>query len=114
MSCIFQRRRLFAVKTVQTRKGSRRPYAQREEAGAWRTRMTPDLADFIAMQTSVFLATASAEGRRIARIAAGRPSYIDGEIKRLRESTAVALGDCRTSKQCSIAEKDRIASLRLP
>lgn len=52
-----------SVKAVQTRKGSRRAFALREEAGSWRTRITPELADFIAAQTSVFLATASAEGQ---------------------------------------------------
>jgi predicted pyridoxine 5'-phosphate oxidase superfamily flavin-nucleotide-binding protein len=52
-----------SVKAVQSRKGSRRAYAHQEEAGAWRTGITPDLAEFIAAQTSVFLATASAEGQ---------------------------------------------------
>ena len=31
--------------------------------GSWQTRITPDLAAFIEAQTSVFLATASAEGQ---------------------------------------------------
>ena len=52
-----------AVKAIQTRKGSRRAYAQREQAGAWETTITPDLAAFIAAQTSVFLATANAAGQ---------------------------------------------------
>jgi uncharacterized protein len=52
-----------AVKAIQIRKGSRRAYAQREAAGAWETTITPDLAAFIAAQTSVFLATANAAGQ---------------------------------------------------
>jgi len=52
-----------SVKAVQTRKGSRSSYARMEEGGSWRTRITPDLASFIAAQTSVFLATASADGQ---------------------------------------------------
>ena len=52
-----------AVKAVQARKGSRQAYARREEKGGWQTRITPELADFIAAQTSVFLATASADGQ---------------------------------------------------
>lgn len=52
-----------AVKAVQTRKGSRRAYARMEEAGAWETRITPDLKNFVEAQTSVFLATANAEGQ---------------------------------------------------
>jgi predicted pyridoxine 5'-phosphate oxidase superfamily flavin-nucleotide-binding protein len=51
------------IKAIQTRKGSRRAYARMEEGGAWRTVITPDLADFIAAQTSVFLGTASADGQ---------------------------------------------------
>ena len=52
-----------SVKAVQTRKGSRRSYARVEERGAWPTRITPDLARFIEAQTSIFLATANAEGQ---------------------------------------------------
>ncbi|MBX9588066.1 MAG: pyridoxamine 5'-phosphate oxidase family protein [Hyphomonadaceae bacterium] len=51
------------VKTIQTRRGSRRAYAQREEKGGWPTRITDDLRNFIEAQTSVFLATANAEGQ---------------------------------------------------
>jgi predicted pyridoxine 5'-phosphate oxidase superfamily flavin-nucleotide-binding protein len=52
-----------SVKAVQARKGSRHAYARKEERGAWQTRITPDLAGFIAAQTSVFLATVSADGQ---------------------------------------------------
>ena len=52
-----------AVKAIQARKGSRPSYARMEEGGSWRTVITPDLADFVAAQTSVFLATASADGQ---------------------------------------------------
>jgi uncharacterized protein len=52
-----------SVKALQTRKGSRGAYARAEERGAWQTRITPDLAGFIEAQTSIFLATANAEGQ---------------------------------------------------
>lgn len=52
-----------SVKALQTRKGSRPSYARAEESGAWEARITPDLAEFIAAQTSVFLATVNAEGQ---------------------------------------------------
>jgi hypothetical protein len=52
-----------AVKAVQARKGSRGAYERMEEKGSWQTVITPDLAAFIAAQTSVFLATANAEGQ---------------------------------------------------
>src|SRR5258706_13234067 len=51
------------VKSIQDRKGSRPDYARVEERGAWQTHITPDLAEFIAAQTSSFLATVNAEGQ---------------------------------------------------
>lgn len=51
------------VKDIQTRKGSRRAYANLEQAGGWRTDITLDLKAFIEEQTSVFLATANADGQ---------------------------------------------------
>jgi uncharacterized protein len=52
-----------SVKAVQARKGSRERYGRMEQDGSWATRITPDLARFIEAQTSVFLATANAEGQ---------------------------------------------------
>jgi len=51
------------VKALQTRKGSRPSYAGAEQRGGWQTRITPELAEFIAAQISVFLATANADGQ---------------------------------------------------
>jgi uncharacterized protein len=50
------------VKAIQARKGSRESY-QRMEERPWRTTVTPDLAAFIAAQTSFFMATATADGQ---------------------------------------------------
>ena len=52
-----------AVKAIQSRKGSRRAYAAQEADGAWPETIDANLAAFIAAQTSVFLATASADGQ---------------------------------------------------
>ena len=52
-----------AVKAVQTRKGSRHGYARMEQGGSWETRITPDLQEFIAAQTSFYMATVNAEGQ---------------------------------------------------
>ena len=52
-----------SVKAVQTRKGSRTAYAAVEERGAWRTRITPELAQVVEAQTSIFLATLNGEGQ---------------------------------------------------
>lgn len=51
------------VKALQTRKGSRHGYARMEQSGAWESRITPDLAAFLAAQTSIYLATANAQGQ---------------------------------------------------
>ncbi|MCQ8870294.1 pyridoxamine 5'-phosphate oxidase family protein [Mesorhizobium sp. LMG17149] len=48
---------------MQARKGSRQSYARVEERGGWQAGITPDLAAFIEMQTSVFLSTANSEGQ---------------------------------------------------
>jgi predicted pyridoxine 5'-phosphate oxidase superfamily flavin-nucleotide-binding protein len=52
-----------AVKSLQTQKGSRHAYARMEQNGGWQTLVTPELKQFIEAQTSVFLATASADAQ---------------------------------------------------
>jgi len=52
-----------SVKAIQARKGSRRSYAAMETRGGWATAISPELATFIAEQTSFFMATASADGQ---------------------------------------------------
>lgn len=51
------------VKAIQTRKGSRHGYARMEQAGCWQASISEELAAFIAAQTSIYLATANAEGQ---------------------------------------------------
>lgn len=65
-----------SVKAVQARKGSRRSYQRMEENGSWQSRITPDLADFIEAQTSVFLATASAAGQPYVQHRGGPPGFL--------------------------------------
>src|SRR5947207_14902492 len=50
------------VKAIQTRKGSRTSYQHVEER-PWKATVTPDLAAFVAAQTSFFMATATADGQ---------------------------------------------------
>jgi predicted pyridoxine 5'-phosphate oxidase superfamily flavin-nucleotide-binding protein len=52
-----------SVKAQQIAKGSRQAYEAMELNGSWQTRISPELADFVAAQTSVFLATSNAEGQ---------------------------------------------------
>ena len=51
-----------AVKSIQTRKGSREGYAQAEQRG-WRTEVDENLAAFLADANSFYFATASADGQ---------------------------------------------------
>ena len=64
------------VKSLQAKKGSRRAYAHMEQAGSWETRITPDLADFIAAQRSVFLATVNGEGQPYIQHRGGPPGFL--------------------------------------
>ena len=64
------------VKALQARKGSRASYARMEQGGSWQTMITPDLAAFIAAQTSVFLATANAAGQPYIQHRGGPPGFL--------------------------------------
>lgn len=64
------------VKAIQARKGSRRTYARMEEKGGWQTVITPDLSQFIAAQTSIFLATANTEGQPYIQHRGGPPGFL--------------------------------------
>lgn len=65
-----------SVKALQERKGSRKSYARMEENGSWATTITPDLAAFIAAQTSIFLATANADGQPYIQHRGGPPGFL--------------------------------------
>jgi predicted pyridoxine 5'-phosphate oxidase superfamily flavin-nucleotide-binding protein len=65
-----------AVKAVQSRKGSRRGYVEREGKSDWATSITADLKAFIEAQTSVFLATANAEGQPYVQHRGGPPGFL--------------------------------------
>lgn len=51
------------VKAIQVRKGSRSAYACMETGGSWESTITEDLKAEVEAQTSVFLATANAQGQ---------------------------------------------------
>jgi len=64
------------VKAVQARKGSREAYRRVEQRGGFETRITPELAQFIAAQTSVFLATATLDGQPYIQHRGGPPGFL--------------------------------------
>ncbi|QPC90673.1 pyridoxamine 5'-phosphate oxidase family protein [Mesorhizobium sp. INR15] len=82
------------VKAIQARKGSRQSYARVEERGGWQSVITPDIAAFIGMQTSVFLSTANGEGQPYIQHRGG-PS---GFLKVLDEHT-IGFADFAGNKQ---------------
>jgi hypothetical protein len=51
-----------AVKTIQKAKGSRTNYAKVEQGRGWRTRVTPDLAEFLSGLDIFYFGTANAQG----------------------------------------------------
>jgi predicted pyridoxine 5'-phosphate oxidase superfamily flavin-nucleotide-binding protein len=65
-----------SVKAVQERKGSRAQYARMEQHGLGHASITPDLHEFIAQQTSVFLATANADGQPYIQHRGGPPGFL--------------------------------------
>jgi predicted pyridoxine 5'-phosphate oxidase superfamily flavin-nucleotide-binding protein len=83
-----------AVKAVQERKGSRRAYAAMERSGAWPTTITSELAEFIAAQTSVFLATASREGQPYVQHRGGPPGFL-----RVLDEKTLAFADFAGNRQ---------------
>ena len=64
------------VKALQTGKGSRRAYAHMEQGGSWDTRITPELAAFVAGQRSVFLATVNGSGQPYIQHRGGPPGFL--------------------------------------
>ena len=64
------------VKALQSQRGSRRAYGHMERNGSWETRITPELARFIEMQTSVFLATANLELQPYVQHRGGPPGFL--------------------------------------
>jgi len=83
-----------AVKAVQSRLGSRATYARQEQDGSWSTTITQDLARFIQAQTSVFLATASADGQPYIQHRGGPPGFL-----RILDEQTLAFADFRGNRQ---------------
>ena len=83
-----------AVKAIQQKRGSRAGYRRMEEGGGWQTTVTPDLAAFIAAQTSIFMATANGQGQPYIQHRGGP----EGFLKVLDERT-LGFADLRGNRQ---------------
>ncbi len=94
------------VKAIQARKGSRGGYANVEKRGSWETRITRELAGFIAEQISVFLGTANAAGQPYIQHRGGPPGF----LKVLDEKTigfADFIGNRQYITQGNLAENPK-------
>ncbi len=95
-----------SVKATQARKGSRGAYAHVEQGGAWTTRISDELAAFIAKQTSLFLATASAAGQPYIQHRGGPPGFL-----RVLDETTLGFVDFVGNRQFitlgNLAENDK-------
>jgi predicted pyridoxine 5'-phosphate oxidase superfamily flavin-nucleotide-binding protein len=65
-----------AVKAIQTRKGSRKAYADLERRGGWQSEIDEHLRTFLEAQDSMFLATASADGQPYVQHRGGPKGFI--------------------------------------
>ena len=95
-----------SVKAVQSRKGSRKAYAEQEEAGSWQTGISDDLKVFIEAQTSVFLGTASADGQPYIQHRGGPAGFL-----RVLDATTIGFVDYAGNRQFittgNLAENDK-------
>ena len=83
-----------AVKAIQARKGSRLGYSRMEKRGSWETQITPELRDFIAAQTSFYMATANAQGQPYIQHRGGPAGFL-----RVLDERTLAFVDYTGNKQ---------------
>jgi predicted pyridoxine 5'-phosphate oxidase superfamily flavin-nucleotide-binding protein len=82
------------VKAIQQKLGSRAAYARMEEGEGWETTITPDLAEFITGQTSVFLGTANAAGQPYIQHRGGRAGFLH-----VLDDRTIGFADVRGNRQ---------------
>jgi len=82
------------VKAVQERKGSRGGYARMEEKAGWQNIVTDDLAGFIAMRDSFYLATASKDGQPYVQHRGGNPGFL-----KVIDDRTLAFADFKGNRQ---------------
>jgi len=83
-----------SVKAIQARKGSRAAYARADQRGGWESTITPELAEFLAEQDSIYLATASAAGQPYIQHRGGPPGFL-----RVLDDHTLAFADFAGNRQ---------------
>jgi uncharacterized protein len=95
-----------SVKALQERRGSRKAYRRREEHGGWETRVTPELAAFLAERDSAYLATANSAGQPYVQHRGGPKGFI-----RVLDDNTLGFADFVGNRQYittgNLAENDR-------
>ncbi len=95
-----------AVKTEQERLGSREIYAHLGDGGGWDTTITPARAAFIRERDSLYIATASADGRPYIQHRGGPKGFL-----KILDPKTLAFADFRGNRQYvsmgNLAENDR-------
>jgi uncharacterized protein len=82
------------VKSIQARKGSRDAYARVEQNGGWRTEIDQNLAAFLADASSLYFATASADGQPYIQHRGGPKGFV-----RILDSKTLAFADYSGNRQ---------------
>lgn len=97
-----------AVKAIQTARGSRAMFAEREVAGGFQTAITPDLAAFVGATTTCYLATASAAGQPSVQHRGGPPGFLH-----VLDAQTIAFADFTGNRQYvslgNLSENPRVA-----
>jgi hypothetical protein len=83
-----------AVKAIQARKGSRDAYAHVEARGDWRTEVDDNLAAFLADASSLYFATASADGQPYIQHRGGPKGFV-----KVLDSNTLAFADYSGNRQ---------------
>jgi uncharacterized protein len=83
-----------AVKEIQARKGSRRAYAETEQSGGWRTEIDENLAAFLSETSSIYFATASADGQPYIQHRGGPKGFV-----KILDKNTLAFADYSGNRQ---------------
>ena len=83
-----------AVKAIQTRKGSREGYARVEQHGGWRTEIDDNLRAFLEQTSSLYLATASADGQPYIQHRGGPKGFV-----KILDNNTLAFADYSGNRQ---------------
>ncbi|HMO15881.1 MAG TPA: pyridoxamine 5'-phosphate oxidase family protein [Pirellulaceae bacterium] len=83
-----------AVKSIQSRKGSRQIYERKERGGGWQTKITTELASFINGLDMFYFGTANRLGQPYIQYRGGAPGFL-----RVLDESTLGFADFRGNRQ---------------